>query len=259
MIDTATSLLRSGLHRASLLKVRTRRRLIDDRLIDLLASDEKNRRYDLQTAAIIRRAMNDRSFAVDVGAHTGDILEHMVAAAPRIRHLAVEPLPHLAEGLRTRFSHLEVAQVALVADPTGAVEFHHVTSNPAYSGLRVRRYDRPNETVEKIEVPTARLDDLIGNRTPTLIKIDVEGAELGVLQSGSDTIGRSRPLVVFEHGLGASDHYGTTPEDIWDFFHSHDMRVALLPSWLDHGPDLSKAQLNEQFHSGVNYYFIAHP
>lgn len=227
-------------------------------MISLLAGVEKNRRYDLQTAAVIRRVVGPTALGVDVGAHTGDILRHLVAAAPAIPHLAIEPLPHLADALRSRFPTAVVHQSALVAEPSGPVEFHHVTSNPAYSGILERRYDRPNETVEQISVPTARLDDLC-TTAPSFIKIDVEGAELGVLRGASRVIGDHRPVVVFEHGLGASDRYGTTPEDVFDYFADRAMTVNLLATWLEDGPALSRDQFCEQFHAGVNFYFLAAP
>jgi len=237
-----------------------RKRIIDRRFVDLLASTKKNRRYDLQTAAVIRRVMDSESVGIDVGAHKGDILQHLVAAAPGKQHLAIEPLPELAASLRSKFPSVHVHEVALTDSPTTKISFHHVSSNPAYSGILERRYDRPNESIEMIEVSTARLDDLVpADVAPTFIKIDVEGAEQGVLESGSETIARCRPTIVFEHGLGASDRYGTTPEVIWNYFDHHKLSVGLIATWLEDGPPLGLDQFTEQFHSGVNYYFIAYP
>ncbi len=240
--------------------LRPPRAAIDDAVIELLTDTSKNRRYDLQTSAIITRVMGPTSLGIDIGAHVGDILRRMVDVAPDVRHLAFEPLPHLAAGLRQHFPSVDVHQVALVANPRGAVEFHHVASNPGYSGLRERRYDRPDETIEKITVDTARLDDIVDSKSaPELIKLDVEGAELGVLEGATSTIGRARPVIVFEHGLGASDRYGTTPEAVHDFFAAHDMDVSLPATWLEHGPPLSREQLGDQFHRGANFYFVASP
>lgn len=227
--------------------------------MNLLTGPDKNHRYDIQTAAIIAKAMGPNDLAIDIGCHEGAILDHMLLAAPSVSHLAFEPLPHLASALREKYPTIQLHEQALVADSTGPIEFHHVVSNPGYSGIRERRYDRAEEQVDIISVQTARLDDLVpDNCIPVVIKIDVEGAELGVLQGGHDTIARSKPLVIFEHGLGASDRYGTTPGDIFDFFSECDMGVSLLGTWLEDGPALSREQLEEQFSQGHNYYFIAH-
>ena len=47
---------------------------------------------------------------------------------------------------------------------------------------------------------------------PALIKIDVEGADLQVLQGAQRTLAAHRPSSP-EHGLGSADHYDTCPED----------------------------------------------
>ena len=217
-----------------------------------------NELYDTLTHQIIAETVRPGTIGIDVGAHIGELLRSIVAAAPEGRHVAVEPIPGLAAVLRAEFPTVSVHEVALAADSGVNVEFHHVVSNPSYSGLLERRYDRPNETVELIQVKTARLDDIVPeHEVVSLIKIDVEGGELGVLQ-GSSRILSTRPVVVFEHGLGASDHYGSTPSDIWQLFDSASMRISLLDAFLSGGPSLSEEELNRQFYDSVNYYFVAH-
>ncbi len=233
------------------------------RAISILNSADKNLRYDAQTHAIIERVFRDAdpsAIGIDVGCHEGLILRHLVDAAPEVEHLAVEPLPHLAAHLRASFPSVTVHEAALVAEPDGPLEFQHVTSNPGYSGIRQRAFDRPDETVETISVATARLDDLVAEDVDVaLLKVDVEGAELGVFRGGRATLERCRPVVVFENGLGAADVYGTTPEDIHGFFNDIGMKVSLLGTWLEDGPPLRKDQYARQFLDGTNFYFVAHP
>jgi FkbM family methyltransferase len=216
--------------------------------------------YDELTAQIIRDVVHPGTIAIDVGAHHGDILSHMVAAAPEERHIAMEPLPDLAVGLRERFPSVSVHEVALDAEGGSEVSFHHVVSNPGYSGLRRRRYDRPHEQVELITVRTARLDDLVpADADVALIKIDVEGGELGVLQGGLGTIRRCRPVVVFEHGLGGSDFYGTRPETVYDLLAGAGLDVSLLQRWAGSEAALSREEFVEQYETNENYYFVAAP
>ena len=92
-----------------------------------------------------------------------------------------------------------------------------------------------------------------------LIKIDVEGAELEVLEGGKSVISRDKPLVIFEHGLGAADCYGTTPEDIYDLLYDEcGLEVSLLDDWLQGLPYLTRAAFCDQFYGRKNYYFLAH-
>ena len=49
-------------------------------------------------------------------------------------------------------------------------------------------------------VPVVRLDDLLWDERVGLLKVDVEGNALGVIESGRRVIERDRPLIVAEAG-----------------------------------------------------------
>ena len=143
----------------------------------------------------------------------------MVRRAPHGRHIAWEPLPQLAAELRTAFPQVEVHEAALAE--AGRTEFVVVPEDLGYSGLRERSYPGEYRT-ERIEVAIERLDDALPEGyAPTLIKVNVEGAERGVFAGGLETIARHKPVIVFEHGLGGSDRYGTSSDHIFDLLVDH--------------------------------------
>ena len=159
-------------------------------------------------------ALRSDSCCIDVGAHKGLWLEAFRRYAPLGRHLAYEPLPDMYGDLVRRFPEMDVRNAAL-SNVAGETTFVHALDDPGYSGLRERTYPRPFAT-ETITVRTERLDDALPDGfVPALIIIDVEGAEQGVVEGGLETIRRHQPIIVFEHGLGAADHYGTTPLDMY--------------------------------------------
>jgi hypothetical protein len=112
-----------------------------------------------------------------------------------------------------------------LSDHAGESTFTHVVSADGYSGLRRRTLPR-GAVVEEITVRTARLDDVLPpGFTPTLVKIDVEGAELQVLRGARETLARHRPAVVFEHGQGSADAYGTSSGEVSDVFAECGQRI----------------------------------
>jgi FkbM family methyltransferase len=194
-----------------------------------------------------------------VGCHKGEVLEEMLRYAPNGKHIAFEPIPAMFEDLQDKFGHQVQIHPFALSNETGDIEFHHVVTNPAYSGIRKRTYSG-DETVSKIKVKQARLDDILSPETPVhVIKIDVEGAEYQVLTGSEQTLMRWKPVVIFENGLGASDHYGTTPEMIFQLFDRCGMAINLLDRHLNQQPALSLEAFQKQFYERLNYYFVATP
>lgn len=230
-------------------------------------SDEpdRNLQYDLQTVEVMKKILRSDSNCIDVGCHEGSFLSEILHFAPQGTHFAFEPLPGMYQRLTERFggsANLHLYECAL-SDAEGTASFQHVVTNPGYSGFRQRRYDRTDEEIQTIAVKTNRLDNLIPREIPIrFIKVDVEGAERQVFQGAIETIRRSRPVIVFEHGLGAADYYGTTPEDIYDLLvFQGGLRLFLMGAWLKSRgrASLSKAAFCEEFSTGKNFYFMAAP
>jgi FkbM family methyltransferase len=220
------------------------------------AHTTQDRRDHEALATILATALRPDASCVDVGAHRGDVLDDIVRIAPRGRHIGFEPLPELAAQLQRRHPQVDVRAVAL-SDRNGDATFTHVLDRPGWSGFKARPTpDGAAARTQAITVPTARLDDALapGHR-PALVKIDVEGAELQVLEGARATLAAHQPLVVFEHGLGSADHYGTRPEQVHDLLAGLGYRVFDLQG---HGP-YDRAAFMETFHTAARVNFLARP
>jgi len=222
----------------------------------------RNQQYDQQTRRIIAKVCHPTANFIDVGCHKGEVLDIVLRYAPQGTHWGFEPIPVLFDNLVQKYraqSNCTIADIALSRD-NGTATFNYVVCNPSYSGLRKRQYDRSGEQDTTITVQTRKMDDFLpANYRPDLIKIDVEGGELFVLEGAIKTLSQYRPVVIFEHGLGASEFYEATPERIFDLFEQCGMSVGLMEHWLKGLPPLSKTELSRQFYQKINYYFIAYP
>ena len=142
------------------------------------------------------------SNCVDVGCNRGVILREMVRCAPRGSHVAFEPIPDLYQNLITRFPQVDIRQAALSSE-SGERTFAHLPERPGYSHLVPDADVVAEPSAELITVRVEPLDQALPDGyTPTLVKIDVEGAELEVLRGAVETLNRSQPIVIFEHGFG---------------------------------------------------------
>ncbi len=153
---------------------------------------------------------------VDVGCNRGQVLREAVRVAPRARHIAFEPIPALASEIARELPSVDCRRKAL-AESSGTVEFCHFTQLDGWSGLR-RNPDISDERgrPELIPVEVSTLDAELEGVTPTVIKIDVEGAELGVLEGGRAVLADARPLLIFEHVPATAALYGDEPDAVWN-------------------------------------------
>ena len=154
--------------------------------------------YEPENTRIFESLLQPGATVVDVGAHAGyyTLLSAGLVAPGGDVH-AFEPNPRNVEFLRrhvriNRLSSLRI-EAAAVADVDGMSRFRFGT------GSGTGRLGEDGT----IEVPTVTLDSYCDRHQlePTLIKIDVEGAELRVLRGAVQTLEHSRPIVVLStHG-----------------------------------------------------------
>lgn len=232
--------------------------IIRNILVKLPIALTKNIKYDQLTTKIIRKVCIPTSNCIDVGCHKGEVMDIILSNALQGQHFGFEPIPYLADQLRQKYSKkpVTILEYAL-SDKVDQSSFNLVESNPAYSGLKKRDYDKA-ETDRSITVSVDKLDNLIPTEVSIdLIKIDVEGGELGVLSGAIETIRRSTPVILFEHGKGASEHYSTSPNDITAFMNQLGYSIYLLDAFLYNQRPLSDAEFIRQYEQRMNYYFVA--
>ncbi|HET6764933.1 MAG TPA: FkbM family methyltransferase [Longimicrobiaceae bacterium] len=174
--------------------------------------------YEPEQTALFRRHVQPGARVLDVGAHVGYYtLVSSVLAGPTGKVWAFEPNPTNHAFLRRHVQingrgNVTVVQAA-VSDRPGTARFDFGTG----SGTGHLAEDGA------IEVRTLRLDDFCAEQgaDPTAVKIDVEGAEMQVLEGAEQVIARARP-VIFLSTHGAEVHarclawlrergYGLTP------------------------------------------------
>lgn len=151
---------------------------------------------------LIDAALKPGDEVVDIG---GNIGLFSLAARAKIgdagRVYAFEPNPaprrkferHLAiNGI----DNVKITPVAL-HNREGRATFNFPKINTGEGSLSKLNY--PDEATESIEVEIKVGDDALRGANPRLVKIDVEGAEIGVLSGLKEITARAHPVIIAEY------------------------------------------------------------
>ena len=150
---------------------------------------------------------NDQGCFFDVGANVGLYSWEVNKICPYRKILAFEPDPENIKLLQKTLSaanllNLEIYKCALSNEVRKVLFFQDsltsATGCIAGKGMPwVEQY--LNSSANEIRVKTNTLDSVVlDNKTPSLIKIDVEGHEVEVLKGGTNTLTNVKPLLIIE-------------------------------------------------------------
>lgn len=189
---------------------------------------------------------------IDAGAHIGGFSRIFNKLAKSGKGYSFEPIPSLSNIIKARIPNISVSQLAL-SNFCGESQFHYIVDDPANSALSDRPERIKNRHVQKINIQVQRLDCYFQNLSHNIrfLKIDVEGAELQLLEGAENLILQDKPIIVFE----SDNNFLPT---IYQWFEKISYSVDFLQNYpskrlYTKGEFLKKSAFNGE------YYFVAYP
>ena len=145
-------------------------------------------------------ACRGKRCVLDIGAHVGLVALPMASVvAPGGRVVCFEPAEAnrrllLEHAALNGFAAIEVVPCLVGADSRSDVPFFEMAEPTGMNALVVRKNAGAYKAILR---PQVSLDDFCAGRgvAPEVVKIDVEGAEIGVLRGARKTLARHRPLI----------------------------------------------------------------
>jgi FkbM family methyltransferase len=167
--------------------------------------------HELEVQGILATVLKPGRVYYDIGANVGFFA--VIAArlvGPSGRVVCFEPLPANARQIEYNAQLNNFSNVVVRAEALGGsnrTEVFQTSVEPTW-GMLATVGKKPVQASGQITVDVCTLDSLSeadGLPPPDLIKMDIEGAEAEALEGASETLGRSRPLLVIElHGTNAA-------------------------------------------------------
>lgn len=184
--------------------------------------------HDYVAERLLVRLARPKTTFIDVGAHVGSVLGQVRAYDRSVALIGIEAVPHKAKTLKVRFPFAQIHNCA-AGSSSGEVDFFVNTDESAYSSLT-------RVSGERIRVPMKRLDDLVSpSNLVDVLKLDVEGAELGVLQGAEGLIERCRPVIEFE----SAGIVGPNEQRLFEWFSWHAYSIFVPIRVAHEGPPLT--------------------
>jgi FkbM family methyltransferase len=164
----------------------------------------------------------------DVGANIGEVSEALLPLASKV--VAIEPDPESFAILNQRLGQRAACIEALIG-PDGAARTFLTNTIASKSSTSVAPGDEPagHDYLKRTSMTAVSLDSIAATHgMPSLLKIDVEGFEISVLQSAT-TILASRPTVLMEFNTLCLSNFGrVNPRDAIDCIMSIFPRVDVI-------------------------------
>lgn len=189
--------------------------------------------HEPELIAHLRRTVRQGDTVVDVGAHVGYV--SCVVAALGATVLAIEMQPTLIPIIQLNAAINDLWNVhalcVALSDKAGLATLPRVTPSPGLqnSGGLEGRVDYPVASPNHDLVPVLRLDELTGGKTlPSLVKIDVEGAEGHVLAGAENLIRAGDTSFVVEVHAHLLDRFGTILDDLLAPFDAKRWSLSML-------------------------------
>ena len=185
--------------------------------------------YEPETFQFLRKNLKSGATALDLGAHMGlfsVVMSQLVGDKGKV--FSFEPTPStrgvLKEVLKLNgCDHNVEVRAEAVSKARGKLFFYDTGDQVSNANSLVKT----QRSVAQIEIDTISLDDFAAekNLKIDLLKIDVEGAELDLLNGAKNVFTTMRPIALLSlHPLSikANDQ---SLESIWDLVKSYNMNV----------------------------------
>ena len=168
---------------------------------------EPNIRKIMQSICRLLDERRDRGFFFDVGANVGLYSWEMRQICPNRKIIAFEPDPKNLEFLQLNVQTNCLAKIEIISSGLSNVSeqasFFQDELTSATGTLDkenkpwVERY--LNGSAKEILVKTTTMDEIVKQgKQPSLVKIDVEGHEIEVLEGSNETLAQAKPLLIIE-------------------------------------------------------------
>lgn len=185
---------------------------------------------DKHVFAMLKSILKSGDVFIDCGANVGYF---SVLAADLVGNtgkvVAIEANPETYKLLRRNLeaNNINSCFNYALTSQNGEIDLFVPNKGDIFSSLRQNEYIQ-GDLMYSCKVMGKTLGDIINElelSKISLIKIDIEGAEMDVIRSAVNIISKFRPPIIVEYGVNTWSIFGSTIQDLFEIIKSHDYLV----------------------------------
>ncbi len=191
--------------------------------------------FEADNVRLLQELVRPGSCFFDVGANIGLMSAPVLRTVPDVRVVSFEPSPNTLPYLQRTIEQSSFGDRWTLIPKAVGMEMGQVTfsvanpENGPFDGIKsTRRVDEARQVT--VEATTIDHEwEQLGRPGVSVMKIDVEGGELAVLQGAVACLKQCRPFIMLEWNKTNLKPYGIAPRALFDFALAHDYRILALP------------------------------
>lgn len=186
--------------------------------------------YESDETVFLKSVFCDGDVLLDVGANLGWYSLVLGRHRPWAKVFAFEPIPSTVSVLKRNIELNKLDNVEPiclgVSDREGELSFLYAPDVSGATSLKVLGQKRGKSVIQSVVCKVTRLDSFCANRNlvPAILKIDVEGAELMVLQGAGDVL-QHAPIILVELLRKWSQAFNYHPNDVFHYLEKFGYRA----------------------------------
>ncbi|MDZ8052242.1 MAG: FkbM family methyltransferase [Aulosira sp. ZfuVER01] len=176
--------------------------------------------YEPDVRLALRYFLKPGDYFIDCGANIGYFsieAGKLVGEAGKVISIEANPITFSLLERNLKLNQLGIPIHCALTSQRGEVDlFMPVEGGDVYSSLRKGKLVSGG-SIESFKVLGQTLDDIVHEQClpkVDLVKIDIEGAELDVLNSATNVLSTFRPVIITEYGTNTWPSFGATPKDL---------------------------------------------
>lgn len=197
----------------------------------------------------LKKFLKPEMVFLDIGANVGEFTLAAAKLLDRGRVIAFEPHPNIYRQLGrsvelNNYNNVSLFNLAL-GKKSGELELYGPSDAHNEGMYSLIKGAVRTEIVAKVPIET--LDEIVERESlerVDFIKIDVEGAELFVLQGGTKTLERHKPTMLIEFSEETFREAGYKPSDLKDFLDRYGYEYYSFSKWRGN-PEAITGNINE--------------